>query len=350
MTLLRVMVVDDSLARREQLAAVVEGTRLAKVVGTASDGAEAMQLLQKLKPDVITLDLEMPRIDGFSFLRLMMSTRPTPVIVISSDNKRDSVFKALELGALDFISVPEGGLNEAAQATLAQKLISMRAVRSEHLSRRPPPTRVTKPAASDEQPPQRLRPRALVAFAASTGGPSALTKVLSQFEGNIDAAFVVAQHMRASFTGAFADRMNRYSSLDIREACEGDRLVTGSVLVCPGNRCMEVVDDGELMVRLVSVPGGERYVPSGNLLFRSVASAYGPNAVGVVLTGMGDDGAEGARRIAEEGGRVIVESESSSVVYGMPRAALASVPISLSVPLDDLASAVTRAVARTTRR
>ncbi len=341
MTPLRVMVVDDSVSRREQLVSLVEGTRLATVVGTASDGAEAMRMLDSLRPDVITLDLEMPRLDGFSFLRLMMSTRPTPVIVVSSNNKRDAVFKALEFGALDFIAVPEGSLNENAHEALSQKLLSIRAVRSEHLAVQSPP-----PIVSRRVDPRGVykKPASLVVIAASTGGPTALTKIVSQLEASSEYAVLIAQHMPGSFTGPFADRLNRYSAFEVREGVDGESIRGGTVLVCPGHQCMEVVDDANLRVRLRTPSLSERYVPSADRLLSAAAHAYGRRVVAVILTGMGDDGAKGARQVSQAGGRVLVESEATSVVYGMPRAALGEVPTSQSVPIHDMATWIERMV------
>jgi two-component system chemotaxis response regulator CheB len=336
---LNTLIVDDSPLRRQLLSDMVESTRLAVVVGCAGDGAEALKLVAQLKPDLITLDLDMPRVDGFAFLRMLMSNCPTPVIVVSSMSQRDNVFRALELGALDFISVPERGITDEARRILANKLLSIHAVQADHISLVPAPSAQTTKASL---PPQRERPKYLVAIAASTGGPSALTRVLSKLTNVDEAAIVIAQHMPASFTGPFAQRLDRYSYLNVTEATDGAPVRAGTALVCPGNLCMEVFASERPRVRLRAPTSSERYVPSANLLLSSAAVAYGSNAVGVVLTGMGDDGALGARAIADRGGQVIVESEQSSVVYGMPRAALGAVPGCVVAPLDELAQAIER--------
>jgi two-component system, chemotaxis family, protein-glutamate methylesterase/glutaminase len=342
-TLLRVMIVDDSPARRHLLTTLVEGTHLATVVGSAIDGSEALKLAPTLKPDVITLDLEMPRINGFGFLRVLMQLHPTVVIVVSSQSQRENVFRALELGALDFIAVPEGGVTSEVQETLSRKFSSIRAVKREHLgSLLPPPEPIQQP-----KPPRRVlegsgRPQFLVAIGASTGGPSALTRVLSRYERVADVAFVIAQHMPGSFTGAFAQRLDRYSRLQIREARDGDPVVAGEALVCPGSSCMEVMPGPRPWVRLRPPHPDERFVPSADHLFASVAEAYGTRAIGVVLTGMGDDGAEGSRKISRAGGTIIVESEQSAIVYGMPRAAARAVTQCESLMLDDIPAAIAR--------
>ncbi len=344
MTLLKVMVVDDSVFRRQQLTALIESTGLARVAGTANNGGEAIRLLKTLQPDVITLDLEMPGIDGFSFLRLMMTTRPTPVIVVSSNNRRDAVFKALEMGALDFIAAPEGRLDGESNRALTQKLHSIRAVRLEHLSRAvTPAVPVVVPRKPRPAPVQRLRrPNRLVAIGASTGGPTALTQVISSLPETLRCAILVAQHMPATFTAAFADRLNRYSRLEVHHAMDGTPIQAGHVYVCPGHSCMEVRDEGELRVSLHPPSSKERYVPSVNRLLSSVAQCFGPNSVGVVLTGMGDDGATGAEEVERMGGRVIAEAESTAVVFGMPRAVLAQVSRALALPLDEIAGALER--------
>ncbi len=343
MTLLQVMVVDDSVFRRQQLKSLIEGTGLAQVTGTANNGGEAIRLLKSLRPDVITLDLEMPGIDGFSFLRLMMNTKPTPVIVISSNNRRDAVFKALEMGALDFISAPEGRLDDESNRALTQKLSSIRAVQLEHLSRSTALTAVASTVNKVAPAPDWLRrPNRLVAIGASTGGPTALTQIISSLPETLRCAVLVAQHMPATFTAAFAERLNRYSPLQVHHAMDGAPIVAGQVYVCPGHSCMEVRDDGELRVSLQAPTSRERYVPSVNRLLKSVAQHYGANSVGVVLTGMGDDGADGAEAIERAGGRVIAESESTAVVFGMPRAVQAQVPRALAVPLGEIAGMLER--------
>lgn len=336
MKLLRVLVVDDSATRRERLCQLIESTRGASVVGVAADGLEALQLLPKLAPDVVTLDLQMPRLDGFGFLRLMLAERPTPVIVVSSRDARENVFRALELGAADFIAFPEEGTYEVAAASLAQKLASMRDVRrvASHLV---PPVSVL---ARYEKPSSDYRyPETLIVVGASTGGPTALTTLLASLTCVDTCAVMVVQHMPAGFTAAFAERLDRQSRFVVREAADGERVGAGVVLVAPGHRSLEVVESAAELCARVQLPAAEdRYVPSVDRLFCSAARIHGPRVIGVVLTGMGDDGAAGAREIARAGGEIMVESEASCVVYGMPRATLLLVPSSESVPLDRVAS------------
>lgn len=344
MKLLEVLVVDDSFHRRQQITGLIEGTRLARVVGSAQNGVEALQQAKRLNPDLITLDLEMPGIDGFGFLRLVMNSLPIPVIVVSSNNRRDAVFKALELGAIDFITAPEGRLDDEAQDAISRKLLSIRAVRSEHLRRPPPQLPEVPPEKKSILPPSYRRPRRVVAIAASTGGPTALTQVVSKLPAKFNAAVLIAQHMPATFTGPFAERLNRYCPLDVHEAVDGESLSVGQVLVCPGNRCLELVDDGKLRVSLQHPRVDERYIPSADRMLSSVAKVAREGSIGVVLTGMGDDGAAGALEIERMGGRVVVESEATAVVYGMPRVALLNVPNGKSVRLEDVALELERIV------
>lgn len=343
MKLLEVLVVDDSFHRRQQLTELIESTRLARVIGSAQNGVEALQQAKRLNPDLITLDLEMPGIDGFGFLRLVMNSLPIPVIVVSSNNRRDAVFKALELGAIDFITAPEGRLDDEAQEAISRKLLSIRAVRSEHL-RKPLPQLPEVPPEKSLQPAGYRRPKRIVAIAASTGGPTALTQIMSKLPAKLNAAVVISQHMPATFTGPFAERLNRYCPLDVHEAMDGEPLAVGQVLVCPGNRCLELVDDGKLRVSLQHPRVNERYVPSADRMLASVAKIAREGSIGVVLTGMGDDGAAGALEIERMGGRLVVESEATAVVYGMPRVALLNVPNGKSVRLEDVALEIERIV------
>lgn len=341
---LRVLVVDDSLTNRQRISEAISRSGVGIVVATARDGSEALSRVQEHTPDAITLDLEMPRMDGYSFLRVLMGARPTPVIVVSSYSKNENVFRALELGALDFVAKSSNGLDAAAQELLVQKLALVRSVRQTRRSVAPLIPSSVSPAPALTQPLR--RPRLLIAIGSSTGGPTALTEILSNMKPAGDYAVVIAQHMPAKFTRTFAQRLNRYSSLRVSEATDGEVVMAGAVLVCPGSHCMEVERDalGELRVRIHAPGPEERYVPNASRLLSSAGRAMGRRSVGVVLTGMGDDGAEGAQHIWSVGGRVIVESEQSAVVYGMPRAALKLVPEGSVAPISNMAGELMRLV------
>lgn len=338
--LLRVLVVDDSPTNRQRITQMIESSGAGEVVAVARDGAEALTRVQQFRPDVVTLDLEMPKVDGFAFLRLLMGVAPTPVIVVSSYSAKENVFRALEFGALDFVPKMETGSDDAFRALLLDKLALVRAVRTPSLSTLPD----SRPPREARAPLQTKRKSAYgaVVIGASTGGPSALTEILANLPPSPDFGLLIAQHMPARFTRTFAQRLNRYSLWDVQEATDEQVVTPGSALVCPGNYCMEVVraDNAVLRIRLVTPSAGERYVPSADRLFSSAARALKQRTIAVVMTGMGDDGAIGARAVAEVGGAVLTEAEATAVVYGMPRAAALSVPSAAQVRLPDVATRI----------
>lgn len=333
---LRLLVVDDSAYNRRNIADVFAEHPEVEVVGKAADGEEALRLAVHLKPDVITLDLEMPRMDGFTFLRILMSKQPTPVIVVSSYSQKENVFKALELGALDFVAKPTAQIAPDAtdlREQILAKVLLVRQLRSGGpLSRKfgsgPVSTEGRVAESGGARPPVYVAPKHVVAIASSTGGPSALLEIFGKIPRTSSAGIVVAQHMPDKFTRTFADRLDRRGSVRTAEAQDGDRLGRLTGFVCPGRQCMEVVQNGVELRIVVSPPKlDDRYVPSADRLLKSVARAAGARAVGVILTGMGDDGVEGARAIRDAGGLVLAESQETAVVYGMPGAAVrAGVP------------------------
>ena len=352
---IRLLVVDDSAYNRRNIADVFADHPEVEVVGKAADGEEALQLVTVLKPDVITLDLEMPRMDGFTFLRILMSKAPTPVIVVSSYSQRENVFKALELGALDFVPKPDRLGPEATDVRqeILQKVSLVRSLRPSFV---PAPLirRQTSGAFEPDGRPARFddavvrgraayrAPKCVVAIASSTGGPSALMSVFGRIPASTGAAFVVAQHMPDKFTRTFAERLDKRGPVRTVEASDGDLVALATGFVCPGRKCMELIrgQGPELRLRVVPAAPSDRYVPSADRLFKSVA-ALGPRCVGVILTGMGDDGVEGARAIRTAGGTIIAESQETAVVNGMPgaavRAGVASQVLSLPLIGDYLA-------------
>jgi two-component system chemotaxis response regulator CheB len=330
----RLLIVDDSAYNRRNIAAVFAGNPEIEVVGRAADGEEALRLATLLKPDVITLDLEMPRMDGFTFLRILMSRQPTPVIVVSSYSQKENVFKALELGALDFVAKPDRQITpDAVQVRdeiLAKVLLvrSLRRTTTPFLPRRQSggwgadgrPVSLDSAIASVKYEP----PKRVVGIASSTGGPSALLDLFSKMTITSPAAFLVAQHMPDKFTRTFAERLDRKGPVRVAEAQDGDLVSIRTGFVCPGRQCMEVhpTTQGELRLRVGAATPSDRYVPSADRLLRSLAKAVGVRGIGIVLTGMGDDGLEGAKAIRAAGGIVIAESPESAVVSGMPGAVI----------------------------
>jgi len=353
-TPIRLLVVDDSAYNRRNIADVFAGYPEVEVVGKAADGEEALRLATLLKPDVITLDLEMPRMDGFTFLRILMSRQPTPVIVVSSYSQKENVFKALELGALDFVAKPAAQISPDAQDLrdqILEKVLLVRQLRNNlqpPMSRRGPISgplpsdRVSYPdSASMRAAMAYVAPKHVVAIASSTGGPSALLEIFGKVPATSAAGFVVAQHMPDKFTRTFADRLDRKGVVRTSEAADGDRVGKLTGFVCPGRQCMDVVQNGvELRIKVGAPKPEDRYVPSADRLLKSVAQAAGARAVGVILTGMGDDGVEGARAIREAGGLVVAESQETAVVYGMPGAAVrAGIPQKV-LPLPQIAELI----------
>jgi two-component system chemotaxis response regulator CheB len=339
---LRVLVVDDSPLNRDEMVSSLEGVGDAEVVGMAANGSEALKLAPKLEPDLITLDLEMPKMDGFSFLRIVPNVWTCPVIVISGNSADKNVFRALELGAVDFVAKPQTRAERLSVLpnVLREKLEAVRALTPGVWSR--PPTFAESRAMTPVTPAKvagATTPKYFIAMAASTGGPTAVTKVLSRLKADARVAVVVAQHMPDQFTRTFAERLNKHSAFDISEAKSNSPIMGASALICPGRRCLEVQFDGNRYLTDVRFPNpNDRYVPSADRLFTSLANVAARNTIGVVLTGMGDDGAEGAKALVRRGGTVIAESEETAVVYGMPQAAVRAGVVRRSLALDDIAS------------
>ncbi len=336
---LRVLVVDDSVLHRQTISELLKGAPDIEIVGKAANGEEALRMAALVHPDLITLDLEMPRMDGFTFLRILMAKQPTPVIVISSQSQRENVFKALELGALDFVSRPTGGPAEIARVRdeLLEKVSVVRSLRpvSRQVALRPTtgafmlggsgrgPARTPTPLPPARPGPVRQPPKRLVVIAASTGGPQAILELVGRLPSTTQLGIVIAQHMPERFTRTFAERLHRRASLRIAEGEDGAWIEAGTVWICAGSKATEIVLDpsGVPRLRVFPTDSTDRYVPSADRLFRSVEAAAIPNVLAVVLTGMGDDGAAALPGIDRVGAEIWVESAESAIVDGMPAAA-----------------------------
>jgi two-component system chemotaxis response regulator CheB len=336
----RVLVADDSEASRLAIDRMLSGVDGLAVVASARDGEDALRQALRIELDLVVLDLEMPRLDGFTFLRLLMAQRPVPVLVLSSRGRRSDVFKALELGALDFVAKPEGGGLEQLRAALVQKCLLLRSLRIENLAAR------EEPSEHGAQATGLAEPAGVVAIGASTGGPQAIQRLLVSLPGSLPAAIVVAQHMPERFTTTFAERLARTTAFSVQEARDGDVVAAGRVLVAPGGRMMEVVRDRSATLRaavLLPEPSAPRqYCPSVDRLFESVARAVGRRALAVILTGMGHDGRAGAEAVKRAGGVTLAESSESAVVYGMPLAAVESGAVDEVLSLPALAQRIVR--------
>src|SRR6266850_1969899 len=340
---IRVLVVDDSALMRKLIPAILARESSIEVVGTAMDGAFALKKIEELKPDVVTLDLEMPRMDGMETLRLIMRRAPLPVILFSTHSKEGgyATFKALAMGAVDFLAKPKDAsshLDEIADQLIAKIKVAKRAV-----GRILPPAVIEETAAPKKATRAALPPRRVIAIGISTGGPNALQFVLSQIPADFQSAIVIVQHMPEGFTEMFAKRLDECCALEVHEARSGDLLLAGRVLICPGNRHMMVrrMPRGDMVI-LSDGPPVNGHRPSADVLFHSVAQEFGLTTVGILMTGMGDDGAEGLGAIKAAGGMTIAQSEDTCVVSGMPRAAILKGYANKVIPLDGLSAYLVR--------
>ncbi len=337
---IRVLVVDDSALMRKLIPAILARESSIEVVGTAMDGAFALKKIEELQPDVVTLDLDMPRMDGMETLRLIMRRAPLPVILFSTHSKEGgyATLKALAHGAVDFLAKPKdaaaGHLEGIADQLIAKIKVAKRAA-----GRKLPPVVLDEKPAPKKGTRAALPPRRVVAIGISTGGPNALQFVLSQIPADFQSTIIIVQHMPEGFTEMFAKRLDECCALEVQEARSGDLLLAGRVLICPGNRHIMVrrMPRGDMVVLSDSPPvNGHR--PSADVLFHSVSQEFGLTVVGVLMTGMGDDGAEGLGAIKAAGGMTIAQSEATCVVSGMPRAAILKGYANKIIPLDGIAA------------
>ncbi len=335
---IRVLIVDDSALVRQMLTSILSSDRGIEVVGVAADPFVAREKIKALNPDVLTLDVEMPRMDGLAFLEKVMSLRPMPVLMVSSLTQKgaDATFRALELGAVDYVAKPRvdltGGLEDQAQELIGKVKAATRA-RVRGSDRRATARRVsTGPGYSSTE--------RVVAIGASTGGVEALRALMSALPAD-SPAILVTQHMPESFTASFAKRLDAMSAVSVREASGGERVLPGHVYLAPGSRHLELTRSGaNYICRLHDAPPVSGHRPSVDVLFSSTAAAAGANAVGVILTGMGKDGAEGLLRMRSAGANTIGQDEGSCVIYGMPRAARLAGAVEVELPLEKISAAI----------
>lgn len=314
--MIRVLVVDDSAIVRKVLSRELETYADIEVVGTAVDPYVAREKIIRLSPDVITLDIEMPRMDGLSFLEALMKHRPVPVVVVSSvtPERSTQALRALALGAVEVISKPGSAFTVPDVADRLAAAIRVAA----HSSPRPAPRRPT----PQVFPATLTTTHKIIAIGASTGGTQAIEQVLAGFPPDAPGT-VMCQHMPAAFTASFAARLDAASALDVREARDGDEVLPGAVLLAPGDRHMVLQRQGaRYSVRIKNGPPVHHQRPSVDVLFESVARAAGANAVGAILTGMGADGARGLQSMHEAGAGTVAQDEDSCVVFGMPKEAI----------------------------
>jgi two-component system, chemotaxis family, protein-glutamate methylesterase/glutaminase len=366
-----VLVVDDSAFMRRVISDILGSTDEFRVVGTARDGNDALRKVHQLDPDLVTMDVEMPVLDGLSALGYIMSETPRPVVMLSAYTTEggEATMRALDYGAVDFVAKPSGTISLNLESVADRLLQALRAASTANLAvipvrvRRPvvaPPAPVVEPPAAEApsaeapaaapEPPRRRAPAdagrsadLAVAIAASTGGPRALSEMVPRLRVPLGAAVLVVQHMPARFTRSFAERLDGMSGLRVTEAVDGEVVRADHVYLAPGDWHMRVVRDGaDVRIALDQEPTLWGVRPAADFLFRTVAEVFGGRSVGVVLTGMGKDGAEGLRRIVEAGGHGIAQDKASSVIYGMPAAAARIADAVL--PLDAIHAGIERAV------
>lgn len=357
----RVLVVDDSAFMRKVLESIFSADDQLQVIGHAKDGREAVALAESLKPDVITMDLNMPHMDGLQATAQIMTTNPRPIVVVSSESKEgaSSTLKALELGAIDFVTKPSAGIDLDMQSVkddllrkvrVAAKVRVVRTASRIAASIQAPPSAkpapiaqpVSRPSTTPAVLPADMR-FPVVVLAASTGGPATVMRLAPGFTKDFPAAVILVQHMPAAFTTQYALQLAEFTGIRVKEAEANESVVPGTFYICPGGQHLRVSPTGRM--QLDAVTGRiEGYLPNIDVTMESVAAFAGALSIGVVLTGMGSDGARGARLIKNAGGFVLAQDEATSVIFGMPAEAIKSGSVDQVLSIDDIYSAIEKRV------
>jgi two-component system chemotaxis response regulator CheB len=342
---IKVLIVDDSALIRQLLQEILSSDPLIEVVGTAADPLIARDKIKQLNPDVLTLDIEMPKMDGITFLRNLMRLRPMPVVMISTltEAGADVTLEALELGAVDFVSKPKVDVTEQLQTYANDiinkvKIASVANVRQYHVdSLVEVPEKLSADAVLNKGPKKFLKTaEKVIAIGASTGGTEAIKELLVDMPANAP-GIVISQHIPEAFSGPFARRMDGCSAMTVYEAKDGQQILPGHVYIAPGSKHLIVERSGSrYLCRLNDGPPVNRHKPSVDVMFRSVSQNVGPNAIGAILTGMGNDGAAGLKEMQENGAPTIAQDENSSVVWGMPGEAVKLGGADHILPLDKI--------------
>lgn len=359
----RVLVVDDSAFMRKVLESIFNSDDQLQVIGHAKDGREAITLSESLKPDVITMDINMPHVDGLQATAHIMTNNPRPIVVVSSETREGafSALKALELGAIEFVTKPTGGIDldmQSIKDDLIRKVrmaAKVRVVRTASrqvaalesplapaaTARRSPEPSIAYPAPVSSIPSDLRFP--VVVLGASTGGPATIMRMAPGFTRDFPAAVILVQHMPAAFTTQYAVQLAEFTNIRVKEAENGEAIQPGTLLICPGGQHLRVSQTGR--IHLDAAAGRiEGYLPNIDVTLESVASFAGPMSIGVILTGMGSDGARGSRLIKSAGGIVLAQDEATSVIFGMPAEAIKTGAVEQVLGIDDLYPAIERRV------
>ena len=357
MPTIKVMIVDDSAVVRQVLSSTLDEDAAIEVIGTAVDPVFALERMKSRWPDVIVLDVEMPRMDGITFLRKIMAERPTPVVICSTLTEKGSetALQALSAGAVCVVTKPKMGLKQFLQDSSDDLVSAVKAASKSNVRRLAAAARPAPPPAPPVHSADVILPagqamvqttETVIAIGTSTGGTQALEAVLRSLP-RMSPGIVVVQHMPEKFTEAFAQRLDSLCEVDVREARHGDRVVPGRVLIAPGGRHMLLRRSGaQYVVDVVDGPPVSRHRPSVDVLFRSTARFAGRNAVGIIMTGMGDDGARGLKEMHEAGAWTVAQDEATCVVYGMPKEAVRLGAVDKVLGLHDIPAAILGRISR----
>jgi two-component system chemotaxis response regulator CheB len=351
---IKVLIIDDSAFNRKTLDEILSTSPKIEVVGTAVNGEDGLKKVKALSPDVITVDLEMPVMDGFTFIRTTMAANPLPIIVVSSKKDDENVFKALELGAVEFIAKPTNIVSPKLydiRSELVEKIViasQSKISNVKNIIKKFQDSEIT-----DRQEERKRSPLfstfdfhnenkiELLAIGASTGGPTALKNLLTELPIRLNVAVVVSQHMPEGFTLSFSQRLNDFSGYIVKEARHGDYVEKGKVLIAPGGKHMTFKKfDDSVTVNLIDRQPHDNNIPSVNHMFNSAAKVFKSKTLALVLTGMGADGKEGVINIKDAGGRIIAESEDTAVVFGMPQEAIKTGNVDRVASLDEITDSI----------
>ena len=321
---IKVLVVDDSSTARDAIQAILSSDEDIKVLATAADGVEAIDLVPKLRPDLITLDINMPRMNGIEAIQHIMAYNPTPILVVTSNQDAGIAFESLSKGALEVVGRPSLSDDGECEEFIEKVKLLAKIKVITHVSGK----RKKSEGERGE----------IVAIGSSTGGPQALSKILSSFPSNLSAAVLIVQHISEGFTDGLVKWLKNLSGIEVKEACKDDIISPGLAYVAPTGHHMEVANGGKISLTDGPLIEGQR--PSADVLLSSVGKKYGSRCIGVILTGMGSDGARGIKAIKDCGGATIAQDEESSVVFGMPKAAIELGAVDKVLSLDSIAGEV----------